>query len=230
MSTEQPAAASDGVMDANGAAAAGRASPDQWPRPVLAAVDSGPDSGEPADEAAGRGAGTGRTNGPPQARLSFDEFYRQEYRKVLGLAYVLTGNGSVAEDTTQDAFTAAYRQWAAIGAYDSPAAWVRRVTCNRAASVVRRRVREAKAIVRLAYRTPTHVALDEGDAEFWRSVRALPRRQAQAVALFYLEDLSVRDIAAVLDCSEGTVKTHLSRARAAVARQLRLEDVEDRHE
>lgn len=149
---------------------------------------------------------------------------------MLGLAYVLTGNAAVAEDTAQDAFTAAYRQWAAIGGYDSPAAWVRRVTCHLAASVVRRRVREAKAIVRLAYRTPTHIELDEGDAEFWRSVRALPPRQAQAVALFYLEGYSVRDIAAVLDCSEGTVKTHLSRARTAVARQLRLERVEDSHE
>jgi RNA polymerase sigma-70 factor (ECF subfamily) len=163
-------------------------------------------------------------------QVSFDDFYRQEYRRVLGLAYVLTGNVSVAEDTAQDAFTAAYRQWAAVGGYDSPAAWVRRVTCHRAASVVRRRVREAKAIVRLAYRTPTHVQLDEGDAEFWRSVRALPPRQAQVVALFYLEDYSVREIAAVLDCSEGTVKTHLSRARTAVARQLRLERVEDSHE
>ncbi|HET9647527.1 MAG TPA: sigma-70 family RNA polymerase sigma factor [Microlunatus sp.] len=182
-----------------------------------------------ADDAAAH-AGGDEADGPRRGRVSFDDFYRQEYRHVLGLAYVLTGNASVAEDTTQDAFTAAYRQWAAIGGYDSPAAWVRRVTCNRAASVVRRRVREALAIVRLAYRTPTHIELDEGDAEFWRSVRALPARQAQALALFYLEDYSVRDIAAVLDCSEGTVKTHLSRARNAVARQLRLERVEDGHE
>ena len=96
--------------------------------------------------------------------------------------------------------------------------------------MVRRRAREAKAIVRLALRTSTQVELDDGDAEFWRSVRGLPPRQAQAVALFYLEDYSVRDIAAVLDCSEGTVKTHLSRARTAVARQLRLERVEDGNE
>lgn len=197
-------------MDTHGASAAGDATPDRWQRPVLAAVAS-------ID-------GADRTTGPRRSQLSFDDFYRQEYRHVLGLAYVLTGNASVAEDATQDAFTAAYRQWAEIGGYDSPAAWVRRVTCRRAASVVRRRVREAKAIARLAYRTPTHIELDEGDAEFWRAVRGLPSRQAQAVALFYLNDYSVRDIAAVLDCSEGTVKTHLSRARTAVARQLRLED------
>lgn len=208
-------------MDMHGATAAGGATPDRWQRPALAAVESaaGADGAVPT-------GGDGPL-GPRRRPQSFDDFYRQEYRQVLGLAYVLTGNTSVAEDTTQDAFTAAYRQWAAIGGYDSPAAWVRRVTCNRAASVVRRRMREAKAMVRLASRTPTQVELDEGDAEFWRSVRALPPRQAQAVALFYLEDYSVRDIAAVLDCSEGTVKTHLSRARTAVARQLRLEHVED---
>ena len=207
-------------MDTHGATAAGGVTPDRWQRPVLAAVDSTVDADDPARTQ----ADPDETNNPRPIRVSFDDFYRQEYRRVLGLAYVLTGSTAVAEDTTQDAFTAAYRQWAAIGSYDSPAAWVRRVTCNRAASVVRRRVREAGAIVRLAHRTKTQVELDEGDAEFWRTVRALPPRQAQAVALFYLEDYSVRDIAAVLDCSEGTVKTHLSRARSAVARQLRLED------
>jgi len=145
---------------------------------------------------------------------------------VLGLAFVLTGNQWVAEDTAQDAFTAAFRQWRSIVAYDSPGAWVRRVTCNRAASVLRRRVREAKALMRLAGRTQPHIELDEGDEAFWQAVRRLPPRQAQAVALYYMEDYSVREIAEVLDCSEGTVKTHLSRARDAVARQLRLEDAQ----
>ena len=156
--------------------------------------------------------------------LSFDDFYRREHRHVLGLAFVLTGNRSVAEDVAQDAFTAAFRQWPSVAAYDSPGAWVRRVVCNQAASVLRRRVREAKALVRLARRTPAYLELDEGDEAFWQAVRRLPPRQAQAVALYYLEDCSVREISAVLDCSEGTVKTHLSRARAAVARQLRLEE------
>ena len=72
---------------------------------------------------------------------------------MLGLAFVLTGNQWVAEDTAQEAFTAAFRRWRSIVAYDSPGAWVRRVTCNRAASVLRRRVREAKALMRLAGRT-----------------------------------------------------------------------------
>ena len=78
--------------------------------------------------------------------------------------------------------------------------------------------------MRLVGRTQSQIELDEGDEAFWQTVRRLPPRQAQAVALYYLEDYSVREIAEVLDCSEGTVKTHLSRARDAVARQLQLED------
>jgi RNA polymerase sigma-70 factor (ECF subfamily) len=157
-------------------------------------------------------------------RLSFDEFYRGEYRQVLGLAFVLTGNQAAAEDVAQDAFTAAFRNWPVVAVCDSPGAWVRRVTCNRAASVVRRRLAEAKALVRLARRTRVSIELDEGDEAFWQAVRRLPVRQAQAVALYYFADYKVRDISEVLDCSEGTVKTHLSRARAAIARQLSLED------
>jgi RNA polymerase sigma-70 factor (ECF subfamily) len=190
MSTEEPPAASNSLMESQPATAA--------------AV-------EPSVEA-------------PSESLTFDDFYRREHRQVLGLAFVLTGNQWVAEDTAQEAFTAAYRRWHFIVAYDSPGAWVRRVTCNRAASVLRRRVREAKALMRLAGRAQPYIELDEGDEAFWQAVRRLPPRQAQVVALYYMEDYSVREIAEVLDCSEGTVKTHLSRARDAVARQLQLED------
>ena len=157
------------------------------------------------------------------AALTFEDFYRRERRQVLGLAYVLTGDQAAAEDVAQDAFTAAFRSWPQVRACDAPGAWIRRVTCNRAASVLRRRLVEARAVLRLARRTSSSIELDEGDAAFWQAVRRLPPRQAQVVALFYFADYSVRDIAAVLGCSEGAVKTHLSRARAAVARHLDLE-------
>ena len=210
-------------MESQGVAASS-ATPSPWPRPVLAAVQPSaavpsPDGGQ--SQAAGQHSAEATSES-----LSFDDFYRREHRHVLGLAFVLTGNQWLAEDTAQEAFTAAFRNWRSIVAYDSPAAWVRRVTCNRAASALRRRVREAKALVRLARRTRAYLELEEGDEAFWRAVRRLPERQAQAVALYYLEDYSVRQISEVLDCSEGTVKTHLSRAREAVARTLRLEEAE----
>jgi RNA polymerase sigma-70 factor (ECF subfamily) len=209
MSTEDTSAASNSLMESQPAtAAAVEPSVEAPPSESLAAAV------EPSVEA------------PPSESLTFDDFYRREHRHVLGLAFVLTGNQWVAEDTAQEVFTAAFRHWRSIVAYDSPGAWVRRVTCNRAASALRRRVREAKALMRLAGRTQTYIELDEGDEAFWQAVRRLPPRQAQAVALYYMEDYSVREISEVLDCSEGTVKTHLSRAREAVARQLRLEDAQ----
>jgi RNA polymerase sigma factor (sigma-70 family) len=213
MSTEEPPAASYSLMESQGAAAAAVPAVEATAAAAVPAVDVTAAAVEHRAEAGSES-------------LSFDDFYRSEHRRVLGLAFVLTGNQWVAEDTAQDAFTAAFRNWRSIVAYDSPGAWVRRVTCNRAASVLRRRVREAKALMRLAGRTQTSIELDEGDEAFWHAVRRLPPRQAQAVALYYLEDYSVREIAEVLDCSEGSVKTHLSRAREAVARQLRLEDAQ----
>jgi RNA polymerase sigma factor (sigma-70 family) len=213
MSTEEPAAASNSLMESQGVAAAAVPSVEATAAAVEPAVEATVAAVEPSVEASNES-------------VSFDDFYRSEHRHVLGLAFVLTGNQWVAEDTAQDAFAAAFRNWRSIVAYDSPGAWVRRVTCNRAASVLRRRVREAKALMSLVGRTQTHIELDEGDEAFWQTVRRLPPRQAQAVALYYLEDYSVRQISEVLDCSEGTVKTHLSRAREAIARQLRLGDAE----
>jgi RNA polymerase sigma factor (sigma-70 family) len=221
MSTEEPAAASNSLMESQGAAAAAVPSVEATAAADEPAVKVKATAVEPAVEPALEPAAEAGTE-----PLSFDDFYRTEHRHVLGLAFVLTGNQWVAEDTAQDAFTAAFRNWRSIVAYDSPGAWVRRVTCNRAASALRRRVREAKALVRLAGRTQTHIELDEGDEAFWQAVRRLPARQAQAVALYYMEDYSVREISEVLDCSEGTIKTHLSRAREAIARQLRLEDAQ----
>jgi len=52
------------------------------------------------------------------------------------------------------------------------------------------------------------------DAVVWRCVAQLPRQQARVVALFYVEDRSVEQIAALLDCSTGTIKTHLERVYA----------------
>jgi RNA polymerase sigma-70 factor, ECF subfamily len=67
---------------------------------------------------------------------------------------------------------------------------------------------------------------EEPDADFWRAVRALPRRQAQAIALFYLEDLPVAAIAEVLDCAEGTVKALLHQGRRTLAARLGLDHEE----
>jgi RNA polymerase sigma-70 factor (ECF subfamily) len=157
---------------------------------------------------------------PVRALVPFDEFYRDEYRAVVGLAYALSGSRTASEDIAQDAFVAAHRDWEHIGRYDNPGAWVRRVVANLSVSLFRTKVREAKAMTRLRGRTQAIPAMPAEDAEFWKAVRSLPKRQAQVIALHYLEDRSVADIAATLGCTESTVRVHLHKGRASLARRL----------
>ena len=158
----------------------------------------------------------------------FEHFYLQGYPRVVKLAYALSGSRAGAEDIAQEAFLRAYRDWDRVGSYEHQAAWVRRVAANLATSGLRRRLVEARALARLAARRePALDVLPAENADFWRAVRALPQRQAQAVALYYLEDLSIQQTAAVLDCAEGTVRAHLARARVALARRLGLDAGEE---
>lgn len=159
-----------------------------------------------------------RSTDPPE--VGFDAFFSAEYRSVVALAFVLVGHRPVAEELAQDGFLAAYRRWDRIGRYDDPAAWVRRVVTNMATSFWRTRSREVRALARLDGRRSDPVGLEADDDEFWAAVRALPRRQAQCVALRYLEDRTVADIAAVLDIAEPTVRVHLHSGRRALAERL----------
>jgi RNA polymerase sigma-70 factor (ECF subfamily) len=150
----------------------------------------------------------------------FESFYRGEYRAVVGLAYALSGSRLAAEDIAQDAFLAAHRQWERVAFYEQPASWVRRVVANLAVSAFRTKVREAGALARLKPRDEYLPALPAEDADFWKAVRDLPKRQAQVIALHYLEDQSVAEIARVLGCSQNTVKVHLHKGRDRLARRL----------
>jgi RNA polymerase sigma-70 factor (ECF subfamily) len=97
---------------------------------------------------------------------------------------------------------------------------------NLSVSRFRRRASEIKAMTRLAgFGTPA-ASIGELPAEaehFWSAVRRLPTRQAQAIALHYLEDMSVADIADVLECSPNTVKVHLHKGRHALAHRLSVD-------
>ena len=172
-----------------------------------------------------------RESGPEAVQLpgTFEHFYLQEYPTVVAIAYALSGSRTGAEDIAQEAFLRAYRDWDRVGSYEHRVAWVRRVAANLATSGLRRRVVEARALIRLAGRwEPAVDPLPAENAEFWAAVRALPSRQAQAVALYYLEDRSIQQTAAVLGCAEGTVKAHLAKARRALARRLQVDGGEAR--
>jgi RNA polymerase sigma-70 factor, ECF subfamily len=148
----------------------------------------------------------------------FEAFYLREYQAVVRLAYALSGSRLVAEDIAQEAFLRAFRDWETIR---HPSAWVRKVAVRRAGRTAHRRLLEARALARLvAGRGPAVAELPEEDAEVWRAVRALPRRQAQVIALRYVADAPVAEIARTLGLAEGTVKAQLHRGRQALAARL----------
>lgn len=148
----------------------------------------------------------------------FDTFFRREMPALVAFARSLSGSAS-ADDIAQEAMLAAYRRWDAVSRMDVPAAWVRRVCANRAVSTLRRRAVEARGLLRLVQNDRGEPLREEYE-DFWSEVRRLPRRQAQVIALHYVYDLGVAEIAQTLGCAEGTVKSHLFRARATLAGRL----------
>lgn len=160
----------------------------------------------------------------PLRSVSFDEFVAGERPRLLAMAFALCADRYAAEDLVQEALIEAYRRWDRIAEYEEPGAWARRVVMNRSTSRWRRMRSESNALERLNARPAAIPFERDPDADrFWAAVRALPRRQSQMVALRYVEDLSIAEIATVMACAEGTVKATLSQARAALAKALRAE-------
>jgi RNA polymerase sigma-70 factor (ECF subfamily) len=150
----------------------------------------------------------------------FDAFYREEYSSVVSLVYGLSGSAWAAEDLAQEAFLRAHNDWARVGQMASPSGWVRRVAMNLAMSRFRRLRSEAAVRMRLVPASSSVEASAADYEAFWDEVRRLPARQAQAVALRYIDELSVAEIGAVLQVAEGTVKALLHQGRTRLARQL----------
>jgi len=123
--------------------------------------------------------------------------------------------------------TKAHRHWERVSLYDKPGAWVRRVAINLAISSKRRASVALRAVPRLvdASRVDEAARADqaEPDPELWSAVACLPTQQRAAIALYYLEDRPVDEIAEMLGCSPATARVHLHRGRTAVARALEVQ-------
>lgn len=144
---------------------------------------------------------------------------------MVDLAYALSGSRIASEDLAQEAMIAAHKDWERVGVLDRPGAWVRRVVTNKSISFYHKRMAEVRAFTRLGPLRGTPPAkLDAETRDVWRAVRRLPTRQAQAIALFYLDELTVAETAEVMGCAENTVKVHLHQARKTLATRLNAEE------
>jgi RNA polymerase sigma-70 factor (ECF subfamily) len=161
------------------------------------------------------------TSGPA---CSFDDLFRREFGPITRTAYLVVGDWEVARELAQDAFVQALRHWPRVQTLERPGGWIRRVAIRDA---VRARARDAR-------RTNLHRAtarsadvLPSATVDIRDALMTLPPQQRAVVALHYLDDRPVDEIAELLGCSSGTVKTHLSRARHALAALLGEEPDDD---
>lgn len=142
----------------------------------------------------------------------FEELYEREYELVFRATYLMCADRKLAEDSTQEAFARCLERWGRLKDQPWVAGWVARTALNHARRSLRRRAE------------PSPIQSSDHDAEttmdIWLGIRSLPRRQQEAVVLHYAIDLPLVVVARLMGCSEGTVKSHLSRARDALRRRL----------
>lgn len=138
---------------------------------------------------------------------TFEDVYRGSYARMIRVAFMLTGSNEIAEDVVQDAFVQLYARFDRL---DDPAPYLYRTVVNGC----RQRHRRRQVAERLQHLTvQTQVSTLEID-ETWTALRHLPARRRAAVVLRYYEDLPLAEIAKILDCRLGTVKSMLHRALA----------------
>jgi RNA polymerase sigma factor (sigma-70 family) len=130
--------------------------------------------------------------------------YASAYRDLLRVAYVLTGSGAAAEDVVHDVFCRVGPRMAEL---DNPAAYLRVAVVNQCRSIHRRLARAPRVGV-------PEAVLDGRLVELQDALRTLNERQRTAIVLRYLCDLPDAEIADLIGCRVGTVRTLIHRGLA----------------
>lgn len=162
------------------------------------------------------------------SKRRFEAFVAGSADPLFRTAELMTGDAGAAEDLVQETFLRVARRWHRVEAMDHPLAYARRILANLVFDGAKRRSRQ-RAELEAPGGRPAEPA-DEGaaralrgvddQAEFrWALARLAPRERAVLV-LRYWADLPVAEVAHILGCSEGTVKSTASRGAARLARVL----------
>jgi RNA polymerase sigma-70 factor (sigma-E family) len=188
-------------------------------------------SGEGTDVAVG--SVTPRADDAPNARAlapddelaslsRADALYRLHYPAAVRLAYLLTGDAAEAQDIAQDAFLAAAPRVLTLRSPEAFGGYLRRTVTRRVLMRARAADREARRVERATDPSPDtdDTASVAARLDLVGALNRLPVKQRTALVLRYWSDLSEDDIAALLRCRRGTVKSTLSRALLALRRDL----------
>lgn len=154
-----------------------------------------------------------------------EAFVSTGYPRLVAALTLICGSRAAAEDAVQEALARAWERAERGGRIDSLAAWVTAVSLNLARSRYRRLCAEHRAYARAGH-DHERAEREEHDAGLEGSERAadvraalvrLPRRQRELTVMRYFYGLEVKELAAALRISEGTVKSALHQARHNLA-------------
>lgn len=145
----------------------------------------------------------------------FEAFVRARYDRLLRFAYLLTADPHLAADLVQEALERCGLAWRRVERVEEPDSYVRRAIVNAHVSLWRRRRRERLMpdVPDQSRATPPREPDGEA-AAIWAALGALPRGQRAVLVLRYYEDLSEIEIARVLGCAPGTVKSQAAKGLA----------------
>jgi RNA polymerase sigma-70 factor (ECF subfamily) len=154
-------------------------------------------------------------------------------RKVYRLCCALLRDPTQAQDAAQESLV---RIWKALPGYDGRASlssWIYAITRNRCLTALERRRAHAAVsdsevdVESLAAQVVDAQEPEERSAQLRELIDLLPERSRRTLLLFYFEQHSISEVAQRLGCPEGTVKTNLFRARAALAELLKRRGLDD---
>lgn len=152
--------------------------------------------------------------------------YSMQYRSLVRMSAGLVGDISTAEEVVQDSFIAVRGAWCRLRDVDMAVHYLRRSVVNRSVSVLRHRI---VADRHAPQHEPDMPSAEQGAiAQLERSavisaLHALPPRQREALVLKYYLDLPGGQVASAMGITQGAVKTHAARAKAALRAVLELE-------
>jgi RNA polymerase sigma-70 factor (ECF subfamily) len=155
------------------------------------------------------------------AHEALAELYHASYRRLVTQLYAFTDDLTEAQDVVAEAFARALTRSRGLADVENPEAWLRTVAIN----IVRRRWRRRQLLGTIlrrdhAGRDLVTAAPSPERADLRDALAALPRAYREVIVLHYFADLPIEQIAAVLGVATGTVKSRLSRGRAALAARL----------
>jgi RNA polymerase sigma-70 factor (sigma-E family) len=148
--------------------------------------------------------------------VEFDGFVVARLRPWLAYATQLTLDVPLAEDIVHDVILKLHRNWPRIGVLDAPDAYVYRMLTNEFLSWKRRSTRIARLGVAGPAPSGDHAGMSAERDALDAALLTLPKRQRAVLVLRYYGDRTDAEIASILGCSEGTVRSHASRGLASL--------------